>query len=59
MIPSDSDGNIITLVNDILQTKRLNSEADTSSLEREIDQRVYQIYGLTDDEIAIVEGKNE
>lgn len=59
MIPSDSDGNIITLVNDILQTKRLNSEADTSSLEREIDQRVYQLYGLTDDEIAIVEGKNE
>ena len=30
--------------------------ADTSALEREIDQQVYQLYGLTPEEIAIVEG---
>jgi hypothetical protein len=31
--------------------------ADTSALEREIDEMVYKLYGLTEDEIAIVEGK--
>jgi hypothetical protein len=30
--------------------------ADTSALEREIDQQVYTLYGLTPEEIAIVEG---
>ncbi len=30
--------------------------SDTSALEREIDQMVYKLYGLTDEEIAIVEG---
>src|SRR3990172_13397399 len=29
--------------------------ADTSALERQIDEMVYELYGLTDDEIAIVE----
>ena len=38
----------------ILKEKKTN--ADTSSLEAEIDQLVYQLYGLTDEEIAIVEG---
>jgi adenine-specific DNA-methyltransferase len=28
---------------------------DTSTLEREIDRLVYQLYELTDDEIAVVE----
>jgi|GEM_PF-1081104 len=32
-------------------------QADTSQLEREIDQLVYQLYGLTEEEIRIVEGK--
>jgi len=30
-------------------------EVDTTALEREIDQRVYQLYGLTPEEIASVE----
>lgn len=30
--------------------------ADTSSLEQEIDQLVYELYGLTEEEIKIVEG---
>ena len=34
----------------------LNEAADTSALEREIDQHVYALYGLTPEEIAIVEG---
>jgi adenine-specific DNA-methyltransferase len=30
--------------------------ADTSALEREIDQQVYALYGLTPEEIKTVEG---
>ena len=36
--------------------KRANPAAGTSALEREIDQQVYALYGLTPEEIAIVEG---
>jgi hypothetical protein len=31
--------------------------ADISALEKEIDKLVYELYGLTEDEIRIVEGK--
>ena len=34
----------------------MNPTANTSALEREIDQHVYALYGLTPEEIAIVEG---
>jgi len=37
--------------------KCANLQADTSALEREIDQLVYQLYGLTEEEKEIVEGK--
>jgi len=40
----------------ILAAKRANPQASTSELEMEIDQLVYQLYGLTEEEIAIVEG---
>jgi adenine-specific DNA-methyltransferase len=46
---------IIKLVNRILAAKRANPAADTTALEAEIDQLVYRLYGLTDDEIKIVE----
>lgn len=36
-----------------------NRPADTSSLEREIDERVYRLYGLTKEEIGIVEGRRD
>ena len=49
---------IIELVDRILNIKRSNPSADTSSLESEIDRLVYQLYGLTEDEIKIVEGKS-
>jgi len=32
-------------------------QADTSAWEGEIDQLVYQLYGLTEDDVKIVEGK--
>jgi hypothetical protein len=34
-----------------------NPTADISLLETEIDRLVYDLYGLTEEEIAIVEGK--
>ena len=46
---------IIGLVNQILDAKHTDPDADVSDLEKRIDQIVYLLYGLTDDEIAIVE----
>ena len=39
----------------VLAAKRADPAADSSALEREIDQRVDALYGLTADEIKIVE----
>jgi len=44
------------LVDRIIEVKKLNPKADASDLERQIDQRVYEIYSLTEEEIAIIEG---
>jgi len=56
----------IALVNGILDEKARYVTVDTSALEREIDQLVYALYGLTpeeieivENEIAIVEGRSE
>ena len=43
------------LVTQILTLKKDNPLADTTALEAEIDQLVYSLYGLTEDEIALVE----
>jgi len=40
----------------ILALKKENPAADTSALEREIDLMVYGLYGLSEEEIGIVEG---
>ena len=47
------------LVDKILEVKQNDPKADTSELETKIDQTVYDLYGLTDKEIAIIEGKGE
>ena len=47
---------IINLVNTILSTKRTKPQADTSELENEIDNLIYNIYDLSYDEIKIVRG---
>ena len=46
---------IVHLVNETLNVKKENPEADTTALEAEIDQLVYQLYELTPEEIEIVE----
>ena len=43
------------LVYRILAAKQRDAEADVSALEREIDELVYALYGLTPEEIQIVE----
>ena len=48
---------IIALVDKILAAKKANPQADTSKEECKIDTLVYNLYGLTDDEIAIIEEK--
>jgi hypothetical protein len=45
---------LVALVERILAAKRADPAADTSAWEREIDERVYRLYGLTPDEITLV-----
>lgn len=57
LISSVQQEKIVILVEKILLVKKQNKDADTSILEKEIDELVYGLYGLTDEEIKIVEGK--
>ncbi|MBL7789865.1 MAG: Eco57I restriction-modification methylase domain-containing protein [Chitinophagales bacterium] len=47
----------IKLVDKILSLKKSNPEADTTDLEAEVDKLVYELYGLSEEEIAIIENK--
>jgi hypothetical protein len=46
---------VVGLVEKILAVKKHHPEASVSTLEREIDRLVYALYGLTADEIKLVE----
>lgn len=46
---------LVELVDSMISAKQISPSADTSALESEIDRFVYQLYGLTEDEIKIVE----
>lgn len=46
---------LVALVDRILRAKRTDAAADRAALEREIGERVYCFYGLTGEEIKIVE----
>ncbi len=48
---------IIALVDKILAAKKLDINADTSDLESQIDELVYTLYGLTEEEKNIIRGK--
>ena len=43
-------------VKQVMERKKENPSADTTDLETQIDQLVYQLYGLTEEEIKMVEG---
>lgn len=46
---------IENIVNEILSQKKENPETDTSELEAKIDNLVYELYELTEEEIAVIE----
>jgi hypothetical protein len=60
----------IALVDQILAAKKQHTplsplnrgelkDTDTAALEKQIDKMVYNLYGLTEEEIVIIEGKNQ
>ena len=55
-IPSDEQLPFVRLVDDILAAQDADPEADVTAQENEIDRLVYQLYGLTEDEIVAVGG---
>ncbi len=67
IVRQEQQDKVIKLVDQILSAKQNpssppfakegNNGADTSALEKQIDEMVYELYGLTQEEIAIVEGK--
>ena len=57
IVQIDDETPFIDLVDKILTCKAQNPKADTSELEAQIDTMVYQLYGLNEEEIAIIEGK--
>ena len=56
MLPLSEQEQFTLIVDQILASKKeTNSESGTSVLEAEIDQLVYELYGLTEDEIRLIE----
>ena len=58
-VPTTQQKPVERLVERILAAKQKNPAADTSALEREIDQQVYALYGQRPEEIKIVEDASE
>jgi hypothetical protein len=59
-VPDSEQQTVIDgLVRRILAAKAADPAADVSALEAEIDRLAYQLYGLTEDEIAIIEETTE
>ncbi len=44
------------MVDEIAEIKKKDISADTSTLENQIDQLVYKLYDLTEEELKIIEG---
>ncbi len=55
-ISQDAQQPFINKVNEILSLKSQGPKANTQDLEKEIDVMVYELYGLSEEEIRIVEG---
>lgn len=55
IMPNEEQQSFIDLVDKILAAKKDNPQADTSVWEKEIDELVYQLYELTEEEIGIIE----
>ncbi|MBV6484648.1 MAG: hypothetical protein KFKLKKLM_01158 [Flavobacteriales bacterium] len=55
VISIDEQKSFIKLVDKVIEAKKKNPSADTTDLENQIDQLVYQLYELTEEEIRIIE----
>ena len=55
MPATGTQNEIARIVDQILCVKSKQQNSDTSALEREIDKKVYELYGLTPEEIAVIE----
>lgn len=55
LINSDTQLKISELVKKVIETKCTNNFADTSTIEKQIDEFVYQVYELSKDDIKIIE----
>jgi hypothetical protein len=51
-------GSIFSIKKDEDYLQNIDKKAKVNDLEKQIDQLVCKLYGLTEDEIAIVEGNN-
>ncbi|MFH0988933.1 MAG: TaqI-like C-terminal specificity domain-containing protein [bacterium] len=57
LLDKKSQSRFVTIVEKILAKKRGMPTYDTKDFEAQIDQQVYKLYGLTEEEIEIVEGQ--
>ncbi len=55
MVEKAKQADVVQMVGRIFASKKKHPAANTTALEREIDQQVYALYGLTPEEIKIVE----
>ena len=53
-VDSKTTNKIVKLVDEIIELKKHSQ--DSSALEGEVDRIVYSLYGLTDEEIKVIEG---
>ena len=54
-LKKENDGKVANLVASIIDRLKTNPQADTTSLENQIDYLVYHLYNLTYDEVLVVD----
>ena len=54
-VTTEEERPFVRLVDEILESKAVDPEADTRHFERDIDRLVYDLYGLTDEEDTAIE----
>ena len=54
-VDSKTEAEFIQIVQEILEKKKVDSTIDTPTLESKLDNLVYQLYNLSDDEIELIE----
>lgn len=59
MFDVNVQADIVKIVNNILSDKKEDPQADTSELENKIDFLVYKLYGLSYDEVLVVDPETE